>query len=114
MSAEVLQDREGTRTIQVSHRDGLAIMHFEKPVRWCALDPETARAFAEAMSRAAYAAFSGDTPTTQDRSAVTEQIRVRLTQRVALMLASFEREAPRPEYKVQATRVVDEVMRGVT
>lgn len=106
-------EAEGTHTVQVSHRDGLAIMHFEKPVTWCALDPETARSFAEAMSRAAYAAFSGDTPTTRDRSAVTEQIRVRMVARVQVMLQSFSTEAPRPDFKVQATRIVDHVMKEV-
>lgn len=107
-------ESEGTHTVQVSHRDGLAIMHFEKPVRWCALDPETARNFAEAMSRAAYAAFSGDTPTTHDRSAITEQIRVRLVKRVELMLGSFDRETPRPRLKVQATRIVDKCLKEAT
>lgn len=107
MTAELLQDREGTRTVQVSDHEGLVVMHFEKPVRWCALDPGTASGFAEAIARAAYKAVAGDTPTTVAKSQITEQLRVRLVKRVELMLGSFEREAPRPDYKVQATRIVD-------
>jgi hypothetical protein len=111
VSAQILIDEDGTRTVQLSDRDGLVVMHFEKPVRWCALDPATAARFAEACARAAYKAVAGDTPTTQAKSQVTEQIRVRLVARVELMLRTFEGEAPRPELKVQASNVVDACMK---
>lgn len=109
MSAQVL-DNEGTHTVQISHRDGKAIMHFERPVRWCALDPATAAQFAEAFARAAYTAVAGDTPTPQ-HSQITDQKRVRAVREVEIMLGSFEREAPRPEHKIAATRIVDACLR---
>lgn len=111
MSASILQDNEGTRTVQVSERHGDVVLHFERPIRYCALDAATAARFAEAVARAAYTAVSGDTPTTTNRSQITEQIRVRLVRRVELMLGSFAREAPMPEFKVQACAIVDECLK---
>jgi hypothetical protein len=113
VSAQILSDGEGTHTVQISDRNGLVVMHFEKPVRWCALDPSTASRFAEAFARAAYKARAGDTPTTEKRSQITEQLRVRMVRRVELMLGSFAREVLRPELKVQATQIVDEIFKEV-
>lgn len=113
MTASVLVDNEGTRTVQVSNRDGDVVLHFERPIRYCALDAGTAARFAEAVARAAYTAVAGDTPTTIKRSQITEQIRLRLTRRVELMLGSFDRAAPRPEPKVQAAAIVDECLKEV-
>ena len=109
MSAQILHDYEGTRTVQISDKDGMVIMHFEKPVKWCALDPSTGAQFAEAFARACYKAVSGDTPTTQKRSQITEQLRLRLSKRVELMLGSFARET-KQDRKVQATALVDMMM----
>src|SRR5258708_29788644 len=61
MTAELLES-DGTRTVQLSDKDGLVLMHFEKPVRWVALDPATAGALAESMAKAAYKVYSGDVP----------------------------------------------------
>jgi hypothetical protein len=113
VSAQILRDGDGTHTVQISDHNGLVVMHFERAVRWCALDPQTAARFAEAFARAAYKAVAGDTPTTQKRSQITEQLRVRMTRRVELMLGSFERESLRPDPKVQATRIVDEIFKEV-
>lgn len=112
MSAELLES-DGTRTIQISDRDGLCILHFEKPVLWCALDPSTAAAVAEALARASYKAKFGDVPTTEKRSQITEQLRVRVQKRVELMLQSMAGEVPRVEFSVQATRVTDAVFKEV-
>lgn len=112
MTAEVLHDNEGTRTVQLSDRDGLVVMHFEKPVRWVALDPQTAMALAEAMARAGYKAIAGDTPTPH-RTQIADMIRARLVRRVELMIRSFEGRAPRPDPKIQATEVVDQVLKEV-
>ena len=113
MSAEVLNEPEGTRTVQLSDRDGNVIMHFEKPVRWVALDPQTAMKLGETMARAGYKVLSGDTPTPQ-KTQVTDMIRVRLINRVAIMIRSFETRSPRPEPKHQATEIVDAVLRDAT
>lgn len=112
MSGESLSG-PGTQTIQLSDKDGMVIMHFEKPVEWVALDPATAVRVAEAMARASYNAKFGDVPTTQQRSSITEQIRIRLRNRVKLMLASMATDAPAPSYDMQATRIVDAVLKEV-
>ncbi len=101
----------GTDTLQVSYKDGLVVLHFDKPVEWVALDPNTAGRMAESVARTAYTAVSGDVPTTEKKSQITEQIRVRLRNRVALMIGSAEREAPRPDAKILATRLVDECLK---
>jgi hypothetical protein len=53
----------------------------------------------------------GDTPTTQDKSQITEQIRLRLTKRVELMLRTFEGAVLRPDPKVQAAQIVEACMK---
>ena len=113
MSAEVLNDPEGTRTVQLSDRDGNVVMHFEKPVRWVALDPQTAMALAESMARAGYKVLSGDTPTPQ-KTQLTDMIRVRLINRVTLMIRTFEGRSPKPDPKHQATEIVDRVLQEAT
>jgi hypothetical protein len=102
----------GTHTVQLSHHDGQVVLHFERPVPWVALDPETAGRVAEALAHAAYAVRAGDTPT-PEKSQLLDRIRARLVTQVGLMLASFEREAPRPDVKIQATRIVDAVLQEV-
>jgi hypothetical protein len=103
----------GTDTIQISDRDGMCILHFDHPVEWCALDPATAASVAEALARASYKAKFGDVPTTQAKSQITEQLRVRMCKRVELMLQSMAGEIPRVEFKVQAERVTDAVFKEV-
>lgn len=102
-----------TQTIQISDRDGLCILHFEKPVEWVALDPATAASVAEALARSSYKAKFGDTPTTEKQSQITEQLRVRVQKRVELMLQSMAGEIPRVEFSVQAVRVTDAVFKEV-
>lgn len=102
-----------TQTVQISDRDGLVLLHFEKPIEWCALDPATAAGVAESLARASYKAKFGDTPTTEKQSQITEQIRVRLQKRVELMLRSMAGEVPRVEFDVQATRVTDAIFKEV-
>ncbi|MHB0965534.1 MAG: hypothetical protein ACYC36_03680 [Bellilinea sp.] len=111
MTAQALIDNEGTRTVQVSDRDGMVIMHFEKPVRWCALDAQTAVSFAEAVARASYAATFGDTPTTQAKSQITDQLAARMRGRVELMLRSMMADGV--DAKIQAQRIVDIVLTEV-
>jgi hypothetical protein len=102
---------QGTDTVQLSHKDGFVFLHFERPIEWVKLDPPTANRVAEAMARAAYTSVSGDTPTTQAKSQITEQLRVRLKNRVSIMIRSAYSEAPIPSPEIQATRIVDECMK---
>lgn len=108
--AEAITNR-GTSTVQLSDKDGLVIMHFEAPVNFVALTPQTAAALSEAMARASYKAKFGDVPTTEKKSAITERIRIKLKNRVKVMLQSFLGEVPAPDVEVQATRVVDACMK---
>ena len=104
---------EGTDTVQLSDRDGKVVMHFQRPVEWVALDPQTAGKLAEAMSRASYKATFGDVPTPQ-KTQIVDVLRVRLVRMVEIMLGSFDKRAPRPHPKVQATEIVDRVLQEVT
>ena len=112
MSAQLLES-EGTRTVQISDRDGMVYLHFEKPITWCALDPATAGAFAEAMAQAAYKVYSGDVPAA-DKKQLTERLRIKCKNRVELMLRSMAAEVPAPEYGLQATKVGDEIFKTVS
>lgn len=109
---QIIGDYEGTRSVQLSDKDGNVILHFEKPVQWVALDPMTAGRLAEAMARASYKAVAGDTPTPQ-RTQILDRIRARLVKRVELMIKTFEERAPKPHPKVQATEIVDKVLKEV-
>lgn len=104
-------DGPGTDTVQLSDRDGFVFLHFEKPVEWVKLDPGTASKFAEATARAAYKCVAGDTPTTTAQSQITEQVRVRCKNRVAMMIRSMATEAPVPSYELQAIRIVDAILK---
>ena len=109
---QIVNDNEGTRTVQLSHKDGDVILHFERPVRWVALDGLTAGRLAEAMARASYTALAGDTPT-PEKTQILDRIRARLVVRVTRMLEAFEHRQPKPHAKVQATEVVDQVLKEV-
>jgi kynureninase len=104
-------DGPGTDTVQLSDRDGFLFLHFEKPVEWVKLDPQTASRLAETMARVAYKCVAGDTPTTTAQSQITEQLRVRCKNRVAMMIRSMAAEAPVPSYELQAIRIVDAILK---
>lgn len=107
-----LIESDGTHTVQLSDRDGKVILHFERPVSWCALDPATAGALAEAMAQAAYKVYSGDVPA-EGKKQLTERLRIKCKNRVELMLRSMAAEVPAPEYGIQAAKVVDAVFKEV-
>lgn len=104
-------DGPGTDTVQLSDRDGFLFLHFEKPVEWVKLDPGTASRLSETMARVAYKCVAGDTPTTMAQSQITEQLRVRCKNRVKMMLRSMASEAPTPDYDIQASRIVDAILK---
>lgn len=99
-------DGPGTDTLGVGDEDGYVVLRFKEPVLWVKLDPATALSVGQAIAGKSYRAKFGDDPTPQ-RTALTDQLRVTLVRRIELMLGSFEREAPRPDLKIQAARVVD-------
>lgn len=107
-------DGPGTDTVQLSDYEGHVCLHFERPVSFVKLDPPTASSLAEAMARAAYKCISGDVPTTMAKSQITEQMRIRLKNRVAIMIRSMENDTPSPSYEVRAHRIVDELLKEAT
>lgn len=111
--SEGVRPNDICQTVQLSDRNGYVILHLDRVSEWVALDPATAASLAEAMARASYKAKFGDVPTTEKRSQITEQLRVRVQKRVELMLQSMAGEVPRVEFSVQATRVTDAVFKEV-
>ena len=106
MSAERTLD-----TLAIGDRNGMVVISFPEPKSYIELDEETARRVGEALAKQAYKVRFGDFPTPA-KTAITDMQRIRLAQRVTLMLRSMANEAPVPEYNVQANRIVDEVLRG--
>lgn len=82
-----------------------------RDVRWCDMDPETARQAAEAMAHAAYTAHHG-APPPEGRSVIAEGRRNQLVTRVALVLRSLQQRGREPAYAAQ--HVVDIVLGGMT
>src|SRR5258708_26296085 len=111
MSASLLES-DGTRTVQLTDKDGWVLMQFEKAVRWVAVDPATAGALAESMAKAAYKVYSGEVPA-EGTKQLTERLRIKCKNRVELMLRSMAAEVPAPEYGIQATKVVDAIFKEV-
>ena len=111
MSGMELKSETGTDKLILSDHNGMVVMHFDHPVEWVALDPETARVVAEQMARKAYACTFGDTPTTTDKSQMTEQLRARMKNRVKTMLTGWFDNPPAPE--VQARNIVDAIFKEV-
>lgn len=99
---------KGSQKVLLSDHKGHVVLHFDEPVEWVALQPEVARNLAEAMSRSAYKANFGDTPTPVRKSNLAEQARVKLVNRVTLIVRSMR--ATGDEDKVIATSVVDACM----
>lgn len=104
---------DGVHTMIVGDEKGNVILRFPKPVEWVALDPETARQVAESIARTAYKARFGDTPTTEKKSQITEQLRTKLKNRVTLMLRTFSNKAPVPPLEAQAVEIVDQLLNEV-
>jgi hypothetical protein len=100
---------QGTEKIVVSEHKGHVVLHFDKPVEWVALQPEITRNLAEHMARTAYKLAFGDDPTPQGRSIITDATRLKLVNRVKLMLRTLD---GKPE-QVRAEQVVDTCLKEV-
>lgn len=101
---------EGTHTLAIGDRDGLVIMTFERPVKWVALDPETGRQAAEQLARSSYKAKFGDTPTTQRRSAISDQKIATLRIRLRNILKGELPGADEAKYAITANAMLDAVL----
>lgn len=92
------------------------VLKFPQPMEFVTFDPENARTFAEHMAAAAYEArYDRPAPDSaseimrEARNKITEAIRIKLIQRVALMLQSEEMIQATPGRR--ALNIVDQVMK---
>jgi hypothetical protein len=101
-------------SIAIKDENGKVLVGFfeeGEPVKWCDLDPETARQASEAMARAAYTARFGVAPA-EGRSVIAESKRAQLVTRVALVLRQLQQRGREPIYTAQ--QLVDIVLSGVS
>lgn len=103
-------DGPGTDTVAVGDVDGYVVLSFQNPVLFVKLDPPTAKAAAEHILARCYKATWGDFPSADKKNQAAEQMRIKLRNRITLMLRSAEREAPRPTPEILAQRVVDKCL----
>ena len=94
------------------------VLKFPQPMEFVTFEAENARTFAEHMARAAYEARYGRQPPPaaseilrETRERFTEQLRMKLIHRVALMLQSESLIQMTPGQR--AVHVVDQVMKEV-
>lgn len=100
-------------SIAIKDENGKVLVGFfdeGQPVKWCDLDPETARQAAESLARAAYTARFGAAPA-DGKSVIAEGKRDQLVTRVALVLRNLRERGREPIYTAQ--QVVDIVLAGV-
>lgn len=97
-------------TFAIKDDKGMVLLEFPMPIKWCELDPETARQAAECMARAAYAARYGVQPP-DGRSAIAEDKRKRIANRVATVIRQLQERGRSPKYT--ALQVIDIVLAGL-
>lgn len=102
---------EKATTLAVKDEGGMVLIEFPHPVRWCELDPETARQVGEFIARASYKARYGTAPP-DGRSVIAEAKRDRLVVRVAQVLRNLQDRGRSPKYSAQ--QIVDIVLAGVS
>lgn len=105
-----LPPNEGTDTVVIGEERGQVILRFQKPVWYLALDPETARQVAEKIARDSYKARFGDTPTTERRSAITDQKIAVLRVRARNILKGSFAGAEETSFATAANAIVDAVL----
>lgn len=104
---------DGTHTLAIGEHEGNVRLLFERPVAYVDLDPETARQAAEQLARSAYKVRFGDTPTTQHRSAITDQKVTTLRIRVRNMLKQQFAGAEEAQFAIAANAILDVVLAEV-
>ena len=102
--------REGNVPWAIGVAKGKVQLHYPQPVQFIAMDPENARQIAEGIARAAYEARYGVKPA-ELGSRLSEELRVRLVHRVAVVAGSMAREGKNNMAIAQA--VVDVILKEV-
>ena len=99
--------------------EGKVVAKWPDPITQIEFDPQNAYQIGEALARAAHEARYGAKPESDEsyiagqvRSRVTEDLRVKMVQRIALMLGSMERHRRTPGQIAMA--LVDAMLREVT
>ena len=94
---------------------GKVCLTFEKRCDALTLTAQEALTMSEALGRQAYRSQFGDFPHGKTKQTV-EQLRIRARNRVAMMLRTKAKEPPKTdkEFQLQATALVDEIMKLVT
>ena len=103
MSAELSTD-----TVALGDRDGMVVLEFQKPVRWCTLDPATALQVGLAMARSAHKAKTG-LEASSGKAVLSVEIRNKLVNRVELVAKNLQERGKNPRYI--AEQLVDIVLR---
>ena len=104
---------EAITKIEVSDIDGKVLLKFSKDTRNLVMDPENARVIAEGIAKAAYKARYGHKPTGgEQRSIISEQIRMRMINRCTHVIRSLQDQKKMPGYI--ANHVIDIVLSEVT
>lgn len=108
---EELLAPKGNR-VAISDHLGLVCLTFEKVVSGLELQPAEAMVLGEQLMRQCYRTVYGDYPTTQGKSMLTDQMRIRCVNRVLMQL---RQEPPRTEVEMRAraAAIVDEVLKAV-
>ena len=108
--------RRGKTDMILAVHEGQVVVRYPQPMLFVTMDPENARVIAESIAKAAYEAHYGMAPpdsaselARQARDRFTEAMRIRMINRVALMLNSETLIQMTP--KDRALRVVDILMK---
>ena len=95
------------------------VARFSKATNWSLLDPQVASEIAEGLSRCAFEASTGRRPSAmgselkrQAKARATDEVRVRLTQRLVVMLPSMQQQGFTPAK--MARNIIDHILKEVT
>lgn len=110
--------RRGKTDMIMAVHEGQVVVRFPQPMAFIVMEPENARTIGEGLARAAFEAQTGKAPPPTGseilrvaRERMTEQIRLKLIARIALMLNSETLIQLAP--KDRALRIVDTIMKEI-
>ena len=113
-----MTEPQGSVDVAIGVFEGKVIATWQKPTTQIVFDPQNAFQIGEAMARAAHEAKYGAPPQSdggyiaeQVKARVTENMRVRMINRVVLMLGSMQRQKKTPGHIAMA--LVDAILREV-
>lgn len=105
-----MNEDTGQTELGIAVEKGRVVVRFPTPRLWFAMDAQNAVDIGEAIARAAYEARFGKKPG-EGKSVLSEKARQRIVNRVALVLASLNREHKSMNYI--ASSLTDVVLKEV-